>query len=81
MASEDEEDRRWEAMDDGILGWRLVRLHRVGDFAIAHVEVDIRFVHETIDSSGRARCVELAAIIERGGSAWLVSKMEPLSTA
>lgn len=72
--------REWSAVPD-LAGWELLSLDRVGDFAVAHVEIHILMIHETDELSGQlARGFELAAILERSGDGWSVTSLEPVRT-
>jgi len=76
--SEDEDDADWAA--DELLEWRLRRLRKAGAFLVALVEGEFQLTHPTEDYTGRGIILELALVLERGGSGWSVPVCEPVFT-
>ena len=76
--SEDEDDPDWAA--DELLEWRLRQLRKAGAFLVALVEGEFQLTHPTEDYTGRGIILELALVLERGGSGWSVSVCEPVFT-
>lgn len=76
--SEDEDDPDWAA--DELLEWRLRQLRKAGAFLVALVEGEFQLTHPTEDYTGRGIILELALVLERGGSGWSVPVREPVFT-